>query len=75
AATSQARSPSPRPWPRLAHLLRHGQALGLGDLACDVAALRGESDIQRRGAADLQRRLPLIAGGPRAGASRRAVQR
>lgn len=33
--------------PRIAHLLLRGQALGLGNLACDVAALLGERDIQR----------------------------
>lgn len=61
--------------PRIAHLLLRGQALGLGELACDVAALLGERDIQRGGGADLHSRLSLLAGEARAGASRGAVQR
>lgn len=61
--------------PRIAHLLLRGQALGLGELACDVAALLGERDIQRGGAADLHSRLALLAGEARPGASRGAVQR
>ncbi len=61
--------------PRIAHLLLRGQALGLGELACDVAALLGERDIQRGGGADLHSRLALLAGEARTGASRGAVQR
>lgn len=61
--------------PRIAHLLLRGQALGLGELACDVAALLGERDIQRGGGADLHSRLALLAGEARPGASRGAVQR
>ncbi|AYC34389.1 ATP-dependent helicase HrpB [Pseudomonas cavernae] len=56
--------------PRLAHLLLRGQALGLGGLACDVAALLGERDIQpggpRGGGADLHSRLALLGAGERA---------
>ncbi|MED5606630.1 MULTISPECIES: ATP-dependent helicase HrpB [unclassified Pseudomonas] len=62
--------------PRIAHLLLRGQALGLGRLACDVAALLGERDILRGAGADLHERTALLAGesaGNRA--SRGAVQR
>ena len=62
--------------PRIAHLLLRGQALGLGSLACDVAALLGERDILRGAGADLHERTALLAGesaGNRA--SRGAVQR
>ncbi|MDQ7986636.1 ATP-dependent helicase HrpB [Pseudomonas sp. G34] len=52
--------------PRIAHLLLRGQALGLGELACDLAALLGERDIQRGGGADLHSRLALLAGESRA---------
>ncbi|MGV8864149.1 MAG: ATP-dependent helicase HrpB [Pseudomonas sp.] len=52
--------------PRIAHLLLRGQALGLGELACDVAALLGERDILRGGGADLHSRLTLLAGTERA---------
>ncbi|MGY2238457.1 ATP-dependent helicase HrpB [Pseudomonas gingeri] len=48
--------------PRIAHLLLRGQALGLAHMACDVAALLGERDIQRGGGADLHTRLALLAG-------------
>ncbi|QXI29278.1 ATP-dependent helicase HrpB [Pseudomonas vanderleydeniana] len=48
--------------PRIAHLLLRGQALGLASMACDVAALLGERDIQRGGGADLHSRLALLAG-------------
>jgi ATP-dependent helicase HrpB len=53
--------------PRIAHLLLRGQALGLGALACDVAALLGERDILRGAGADLHSRLTLLAGTERAG--------
>ncbi|ACO77231.1 DEAH-box ATP-dependent helicase HrpB [Azotobacter vinelandii CA] len=53
--------------PRIAHLLLRGQALGLGDLACDVAALLGERDILRGAGADLHSRLALLGGTERAG--------
>ncbi|WP_259759136.1 ATP-dependent helicase HrpB [Pseudomonas sp. GCEP-101] len=62
--------------PRIAHLLLRGHALGLGPLACDLAALLGERDILRGNDADLHHRIALLAGeqsGPRA--SRGAVQR
>ncbi|MBB4820088.1 ATP-dependent helicase HrpB [Pseudomonas alcaligenes] len=56
--------------PRIAHLLLRGQALGLGSLACDLAALLGERDILRGGGADLHSRIALLAG--EAGAARGA---
>lgn len=52
--------------PRIAHLLLRGHALGLGALACDVAALLGERDILRGAGADLHSRLTLLAGTERA---------
>jgi len=52
--------------PRIAHLLLRGQALGLGELVCDLAALLGERDIQRGGGADLHSRLALLSGESRA---------
>jgi len=52
--------------PRIAHLLLRGQALGLGALACDLAALLGERDILRGAGADLHSRLALLAGESRA---------
>ncbi|MBV7565005.1 ATP-dependent helicase HrpB [Pseudomonas sp. sia0905] len=56
--------------PRIAHLLLRGQALGLGELACDLAALLGERDILRGGqcgaGADLHSRLALLSGESRA---------
>lgn len=51
--------------PRIAHLLLRGQALGLGNLACDVAALLGERDILRGAGADLHSRLTLLEGSER----------
>lgn len=48
--------------PRIAHLLLRGQALGLGNLACDLAALLGERDILRGGGADLHSRIALLSG-------------
>ncbi|MGJ7548876.1 ATP-dependent helicase HrpB [Pseudomonas alloputida] len=48
--------------PRIAHLLLRGQDLGLATMACDVAALLGERDIQRGGGADLHSRLTLVSG-------------
>ena len=62
--------------PRIAHLLLRGHALGLGALACDLAALLSERDILRGNDADLHHRIALLAGeqnAPRA--SRGAVQR
>jgi ATP-dependent helicase HrpB len=52
--------------PRIAHLLLRGQALGLANMACDVAALLGERDILRGGGADLHSRLVLLSGEARA---------
>lgn len=52
--------------PRIAHLLLRGQQLGLGALACDLAALLGERDILRGAGADLHSRLALLAGESRA---------
>jgi ATP-dependent helicase HrpB len=52
--------------PRIAHLLLRGHELGLGALACDVAALLGERDILRGVGADLHSRLTLLAGAERA---------
>lgn len=48
--------------PRIAHLLLRGQDLGLASMACEVAALLGERDIQRGGGADLHSRLALVSG-------------
>lgn len=62
--------------PRIAHLLLRGHALGLGQLACDLAALLGERDILRGNDADLHHRIALLAGEPSGlRASRGAVQR
>ncbi len=52
--------------PRIAHLLLRGQALGLGALAADLAALLGERDILRGGGADLHSRMALLSGEDRA---------
>ena len=62
--------------PRIAHLLLRGQELGLGPLACDLAALLGERDILRGAGADLHSRLSLVAGETRGGrGSQSGVQR
>ncbi|HEX8596335.1 MAG TPA: ATP-dependent helicase HrpB [Pseudomonas sp.] len=61
--------------PRIAHLLLRGQSLGLGTLACDVAALLGERDILRGAGADLHSRLHLLAGSERARGTQGGVQR
>jgi ATP-dependent helicase HrpB len=62
--------------PRICHLLLRGQALGLGSLACDVAALLGERDILRGAGADLHSRLALLEGTERAArGAQGAVQR
>lgn len=60
--------------PRLAHMLLRGQALGLGELACELAALLGERDILRGAGADLHSRMALLSGELKGG-SRGAVQR
>jgi len=62
--------------PRLAHLLLRAQALGQTRLACNLAALLGERDIQRGGGADLHSRLALLDGSkPTARAGYSGVQR
>ncbi len=64
--------------PRIAHLLLRGQELGLGPLACDLAALLGERDILRGAGADVHSRLALLAGESRTSqqnAARGAVSR
>lgn len=53
--------------PRLAHMVLRGHAMGLGGLACTLAALLGERDIAKvpKGAArdaDLRWRLEIVAG-------------
>jgi ATP-dependent helicase HrpB len=62
--------------PRLAHMVLAGTALGHGPLACEVAALLSERDIQREtGDADLRSRIELLRD-PRGGdADRGGVQR
>ncbi|MVW76750.1 ATP-dependent helicase HrpB [Pseudomonas xionganensis] len=55
--------------PRIAHLLLRGQALGLGQLACELAALLSERDILRGAGADLHSRLALVSGESRAARS------
>ena len=62
--------------PRIAHLLLRGHALGLGELACNVAGLLGERDILRGAGADLHSRLVLLSGEQKAQRqSQGAVQR
>jgi len=62
--------------PRIAHMLLRGQALGLGPLAADLAALLVERDIQRGSqrdsGSDISTRLGMLAGsvGRHAGAQR-----
>ena len=51
--------------PRIAHLLLRGHGLGLGDMACDVAALLGERDILRGAGADLHSRVAMLSGSQR----------
>ncbi len=48
--------------PRIAHLLLRGQALGLGEMACNVAALLAEKDFLRGAGADLHSRLAMVSG-------------
>lgn len=61
--------------PRIAHLLLRGQALGLGNLACEVAALLGEKDILRGAGSDLHDRITAMSHESNSRASRGAVQR
>jgi len=42
-------------------------------MACDVAALLGERDIQRGGGADLHNRLALVSGESKAARGGRGV--
>ncbi|MGK9066563.1 ATP-dependent helicase HrpB [Stutzerimonas chloritidismutans] len=51
--------------PRISHLLLRGHALGLGSLACDLAALLGERDVLPGGGADLHSRLAMLEGSQR----------
>jgi ATP-dependent helicase HrpB len=53
--------------PRIAHLVLRGQALGLAELACNLAALLGERDILRGAGADLHSRIALLSGESKAG--------
>ncbi|WP_313026246.1 ATP-dependent helicase HrpB [Pseudomonas lopnurensis] len=56
--------------PRLAHMLLRGQALDIGPLAADVAALLVERDIQRGGGADLALRLHQLQSARGSGVQR-----
>ena len=53
--------------PRLAHMVLNGQALGLGALACDLAAALSERDLftgsLSRAHADLRTRFDILYGG------------
>lgn len=54
--------------PRLAHMVIEGGRLGLGGLACDVAALLSERDVLRgRRDADLRVRVEMLRAPARAG--------
>jgi ATP-dependent helicase HrpB len=62
--------------PRLAHMLVRGGEMGLGPLACDLAALIEARDVLRREGGrdpDLRLRLDALAGRERVGADRAAV--
>lgn len=63
--------------PRLAHMVLRGQAMGLGALACQLAAIAGERDLLRGVQdADVARRIALFAQpGADAGVDRGALQR
>ena len=68
--------------PRLAHMVIKGKALGLGALACDLAALLCERDILRTSAdsnarrdADILARLPLLQGEQSGAVDRGAIKR
>ena len=62
--------------PRLAHMVLKGEALGLGSLACDLAALLSERDILRNARdADLRLRLEALADPRASNADRGGVQR
>lgn len=53
--------------PRLAHMVLKGKAVGLGALACDLAATLGERDLFKgtagRASADLRTRFDTLYGG------------
>lgn len=68
--------------PRLSHMMLKGKELGIGALACEVAALLGERDIVRAQPgfrdADLRLRIDLLRGlegGGRGGSGRGATGR
>lgn len=62
--------------PRLAHMLLEARRIGLGPLACDIAALLGERDVLRGAGRSADLRLRLDALGGRGGdADRDAVRR
>src|SRR5262245_43416626 len=50
--------------PRLAHMMVRAEERGLGDLACDIAAILSERDLLkgRQGDADLRHRVQLLRG-------------
>ncbi len=48
--------------PRLAHMLLRAQALGLGELACALAALLAERDVLRSREIDLHLRVQVLRG-------------
>jgi len=54
--------------PRLAHMIERGAALGLGELACDLAGLLSERDpLRTQGAArdpDVRHRIDVLHGAP-----------
>jgi ATP-dependent helicase HrpB len=54
--------------PRLAHMIERGAALGLGELACDLAGLLSERDpLRAQGTArdpDLRHRVDVLHGAP-----------
>jgi len=62
--------------PRLAHMMIKGRSLGLGGLACAVAALLSERDILRQTRdADLRRRVEAILGAQDRNADRGGLMR
>jgi len=48
--------------PRTAHMLIKGNAMGLDELPCNLAALLREKDILRGAGADLYARLSALSG-------------
>ena len=62
--------------PRLAHMLLCGRALGLGELACELAALLSERAPEEGAGVDMALRLALLRGDePRPGRQRAWRQR